>query len=72
VSEVERVEVRSEQAATMFGMNIQSWRRQPFVRATWTEGLVDELEEALGDRAAGRERATDIHWGFRRCVLERR
>jgi hypothetical protein len=53
-------------------MNIQSWRRQPFVRATWSEGLVDDIEEALGDRAAGRAQAADIHWGFRRCVLERR
>jgi SAM-dependent methyltransferase len=71
VSEVQPIEVEASQAATMFWMNIQSWRQQPFARGTWSVAVLDALERALFEGANGREAAGPIRWGFRRCVLKR-
>ncbi len=70
-SAVVPVDVKAEQAATMFWMNIRSWRRQPLARAIWSEQEMDELEQNLGDRALGRAPSGAIRWGFRRMALER-
>ncbi|MFQ5934360.1 MAG: class I SAM-dependent methyltransferase [Dehalococcoidia bacterium] len=70
-SEVRRVPVTSRDAATMFFLNVQAWRRNPFILKKYPSLEIDRLERALGvlRKASGGE--IEIEWEMRQIVFER-
>jgi SAM-dependent methyltransferase len=60
-------------AATMFAMNLPTWREHPFVRESVRPEDVDRLQRDLEDlRARPPEGDAKIVWGLRQIVYERR
>jgi trans-aconitate 2-methyltransferase len=70
-SQVRHIPVSTRQAATMFYMNIQSWKHQPFVQATYAAKMIAELEDDLKSLSTAPNNTGDIEWGLRQLVLER-
>jgi trans-aconitate 2-methyltransferase len=71
VSPVRRFRVANRDAATMFFMNMQSWKDRPFVRANYSAELVEKLEQDLRDITEQPDSVTEIEWGLREVVYER-
>jgi SAM-dependent methyltransferase len=71
LSRVRRFRVANSDAATMFFMNMQSWKDRPFVRANYSAELVDKLELDLRDITEQQDSVTEIEWGLREIVYER-
>ena len=70
-SSVARVGVSNLQAATMFTMNIHSWKNQPFIRANYGEQEIGALERELEAIASEGGTTTQIEWGLRQMVLQK-
>lgn len=68
-SRVHRLPVATHRAATMFHLNIQSWRHQPFVTHNYPAGLIDGIESELASLARHEGDASDIEWGLRQIVF---
>ncbi len=71
LSRVYYLPVSTAQAATMFSLNIQSWKNQPLIRQTYTAGMIDSLEHDLQILAANSTATGDIEWGMRQIAYER-
>jgi SAM-dependent methyltransferase len=63
--------VCSHQAAQMFSMNAQSWKRQPFVQANYRRAEIEQLQRDLEAIARRPSPEARIEWGLRQLVLER-
>lgn len=70
-SSVARIGVSNLQAATMFTLNIQSWKNKPFIQANYGEQEIGALERELEAIASGGGGTTQIEWGFRQIVLQK-
>jgi trans-aconitate 2-methyltransferase len=70
-SQVRRVPVFNHQAATLFYLNIQSWKHNDFVRANYTADMIVGLEDELKNLAMNTARASEIEWGMRQLVFGR-
>ena len=70
-SQVKHYPVLTHQAATMFYMNIQTWKHQSFVRANYTTEMITELELELKNLMMTAKNASDIEWGLRQLVFQR-
>ncbi len=70
-SRLARVRVTNDRAATMFCLNMQSWKARPFIRENYTEAEIGALEADL--RALMQESSGDaqIEWGLRQAAFER-
>jgi SAM-dependent methyltransferase len=55
--------------ARVHGLNLATWREDPFARATFAPELLDELARALDAIAFGRADAPDVHHAMRQLVL---
>ena len=67
---VRRLRVQDRKAATMFRLNLETWRSHPFATETYGGALpllADELEAMSRDTSGG----SRIEWGMRQIVLER-
>ena len=67
---VRRLPVQDRKAATMFRLNLETWRNHPFATETYGGALpllADELEAMSRDASGG----SGIEWGMRQIVLER-
>ncbi|HEV2653789.1 MAG TPA: methyltransferase domain-containing protein, partial [Ktedonobacteraceae bacterium] len=71
LSRVQRIKVTTVQAATMFWMNIQSWKHQPFIQQHYPPDLIVRLEEGLRELAQTATRDDEIEWGIRQVALVR-
>jgi SAM-dependent methyltransferase len=71
-SRVRHIPVLTHQAATMFYMNIQTWKHQPFIRANYSTEIIAKLESDLKGLTAKINDTGDIEWGLRQLVFERR
>ena len=71
VSRVRRFRVANRDAATMFSMNMRSWKDGPYVRANCSSELVEKLEQDLRDITKQPDSVTEIEWGLREVVYER-
>ena len=71
-SQVRRLTVSNARAATMFHLNIQTWRQQPFIQENYSPTTVDRLEQDLWEMAEQSSSLSEIEWGMRQLVLERR
>ena len=71
-SAVARLPVSNRQAAGMFFLNAAAWKDHAYVRARHDPAAIGRLEEDLRALAATPGAASDIEWGLRQLVFERR
>jgi trans-aconitate 2-methyltransferase len=57
-------------AATMFWLNIQTWKHHPFVMAQYAPGVIQDLEEELKALCSEPSREVEIEFGLRQLVFE--
>jgi len=67
-SEVRQAIVPPAQAATMFHMNIQSWKHQDFVRRNYSVEQIAALEAQLRDVREQSATTESVTWGLRQIV----
>jgi trans-aconitate 2-methyltransferase len=71
MSRVYRLPVSTKQAATMFSMNIPSWKNQPFVQERYGLNTIEQLERDLGELTQTSTGEGEIIWGMRQIGYER-
>ena len=71
MSRVYHLSVSTAQAATMFSLNIPSWKNQRFVQQQYSVSMIDQLEQDLQELAATSTSESEIEWGMRQLVYER-
>ena len=59
-------------AATMFAMNIQTWKQRSFVQEHYPAETIETLERGLSDMARSEDGRSGIVWGLRQIAFERR
>jgi hypothetical protein len=70
-SQVRRVPVQTSQAATMFFLNLQTCKQQPFIRQHYAAETLADMERALQALIEASQDDTEIEWGMRQLVYER-
>jgi trans-aconitate 2-methyltransferase len=58
-------------AATMFSLNIQSWKHHPLIQASYAPDLIRRLEEDLKALSSEPDSEVAIEFGLRQLVFER-
>ncbi|MBI5118661.1 class I SAM-dependent methyltransferase [Candidatus Poribacteria bacterium] len=71
ISQVGRLRVSYDDAATMFCLNMQTWKHQPFVRSNYSFSAITKLEDALRTLSMKKSGKSEIEWGLRQIVFER-
>lgn len=71
-SHIRRLPVSTGEAATMFFLNIRTWKTQPFAQRNYPGSVISELERNLGMLAGRADGGIEIEWYLRQLVLERR
>jgi len=71
VSHVSRLQVANRDAATMFLLNMQSWRDRPVVRENYSVAMLQGLEKDLHDLTNDTNNTSNIEWGLREVAYER-
>ena len=72
ISRVTRLRVPNDRAATMFFLNMQSWKARPFVRKNYTQAAISALEADLRDLMQQPGGDSRIEWGLRQAAFERK
>ena len=70
-NQVRQLPVANHRAATMFYLNLQSWKRRPFIQANFSKQEIALLEENLREMAEDSGGRTDIEWHLRQLALAR-
>jgi ubiquinone/menaquinone biosynthesis C-methylase UbiE len=70
-SRIRRFPVAAADAATMFAMNLKSWRDHPFVRKNIEENEIRRMEQGLEALRTGASEPAEIVWGLRQIVCAR-
>ena len=70
-SQVRRFPVSTDKAATMFVLNMQAWKHQPFIRAHHSASMMTQLETDLRAFTKTASREIEIEWGLRQIAFER-
>ena len=68
---IKHLPVPNHNAATMFSMNIQTWKQQPFIRKNYPSSMIEQLEQNLKALAEKSGAEIEIEWGLRQLVFER-
>ena len=68
---VRRLRVQDRQAATMFRLNLETWRSHPFAAGTYGDGALRLLADELEAQGCVPGDESGIEWGMRQIVLER-
>lgn len=71
LSRVYQLPVSTRMAATMFSLNIPSWKQQPFIQATYPLEMIARLEQDLHELAEHATGADEITWGMRQIAYQR-
>lgn len=72
ISRVARLPVSNAQAATMFLMNLQTWRNDEFVKAHFGDAMLAPLDAELRAIAQEDSDRSQIEWSVRQIVYRRR
>jgi ubiquinone/menaquinone biosynthesis C-methylase UbiE len=70
-SQVRHLPVLNHRAATMFFLNVQSWKHQPFIQRNYHPSTINRLEEILKALSEKSSSEVEIEWGLRQLVFER-
>jgi trans-aconitate 2-methyltransferase len=71
-SDVRRLRVANHRAAAMFVLNAQVWKTHPFITTRYSSTTITALQEQLESLAKTPSPASEIEWGMRQVVFERR
>ncbi|MEA2640484.1 MAG: trans-aconitate 2-methyltransferase [Chloroflexota bacterium] len=71
LSRVARFPVTNQRAATMFFLNMQSWKTDPFVVGRMGNAALGEMEVELHRLMSTEDGQSDIEWGLRQLVYRR-
>lgn len=71
VSRVKHVRVAGDHAASMFYLNMQSWKNQSFVRKNFSSKMINQLEGNLSALTNESRSESEIEWELRQIVFER-
>lgn len=71
MSKVRCLQVLNSHAATMFYMNIQTWKQHPFVRRNYSTSEISQLEADLRGLTEESSSRSEIEWGLRQIAYER-
>lgn len=71
MSQIRRLQVTNDYVATMFFLNMQSWKHHPFIRTNYSSTLINQLEEDLHTLTKESSSEIEIEWGLRQLVFER-
>jgi trans-aconitate 2-methyltransferase len=71
VSRVYHLPVSTVQAATLFSLNIQSWKNQPFIRGRYSTSMIEQLEDDLRELVGTSTSEGEIEWGLRQLAYDR-
>ena len=69
MSAVRELALPAARMARLHGLNLATWRHDPFARATFSPGMLDELAAALDAIASGATDAPDVRHAMRQLVL---
>jgi len=70
-SRLRRLKVPTEEAATLFYLNLQNWKHRAFVKTHYSEAAIEELEEELKSLTQEPSGKREIEWGLRQVAFER-
>lgn len=70
-SQVGQVVATTQQVATMFHMNIQTWKHNNFAKSKYGENKIAELEDELKILREGTEDHNKHMWGMRQVALQK-
>lgn len=71
LSRVYHVPVSTRQAATMFSMNLPSWKHHPFIQQQYG-AIIDQMERELQALAIHATSSGENVWGMRQLAYERK
>ena len=71
IDTVRRLRVPDSRAATMFRLNLETWRDHPFVADTYGADAIRRLADKLRAEAGAAGAASTTEWGMRQIALER-
>ena len=71
IDTVRRLRVPDGRAATMFRLNLETWRDHPFVADTYGADAVRRLADELEAEAGAAGTASTTEWGMRQIAFER-
>ncbi len=70
ISRVYHLPVSTAQAASMFFLNVQTWKSQPFVQQHYSVSIIDQIERNLQELAETSTNTDEIEWGMRQIAYE--
>ncbi len=70
LSRVFHLPVATARAATMFYLNVQSWKNQPFIQTQYTVHMIDQMEQDLQVLAETSTSEGEIVWGMHQIAYE--
>ena len=71
IDTVRRLQVTDSRAATMFRLNLETWRDHPFVADTYGADAIRRLAGELEAEACVADAASTTEWGMRQIAFER-
>ncbi len=71
IDTVRRLRVPDRRAATMFRLNLETWRDHPFVADTYGADAIRRLADELETEAGAAGAASTTEWGMRQIAFER-
>lgn len=71
MSRVYHLPVSTKQAATLFSLNIRTWKDNPFIREHYAASKIEQIERDLRELADHATGEGEIEWGMRQIVYER-
>jgi trans-aconitate 2-methyltransferase len=71
VSRVYHLPVSTVQAATLFYLNIHSWKNQPFIQEHYAASMIEQLEDDLRELVETSTSESEIEWGLRQLAYDR-
>jgi trans-aconitate 2-methyltransferase len=71
VSRVYPLPVSTAQAATLFYLNIHSWKNQPFIQGRYAARMIEQLEDELRELVETSTSEGEIEWGMRQLAYDR-
>ena len=71
IDTVRRLRVPDRRAATMFRLNLETWRDHPFVADTYGADAIRRLAAELEAEAGAADAAATTEWGMRQIAFER-
>ena len=71
MNRVKSLQVSTQQAATMFFLNMQAWKDHLFIRTHYSTKTISQLEKNLVTLAEQPDSGTEIEWGMRQVAFER-